>query len=236
MRAIIDRSLSNGGGWLEADDAASLFDAARLPIAATRAAASIDEAVATSEEIGYPVVLKASGKEILHKSDVGGVKLSLGDADAVRDAYTDFQTRLGDSMTEVIVQKMIGEAPEVMIGVVRDPTFGHLVVYGAGGVLVELLADVAFRILPITEVDAEDMMEEVKTTQLLRGYRGAPPADEASVRQLLLRLSALVEECPEIEELDVNPLKVLPDGAIAVDMRVRVTPLEAQTASRRITY
>jgi acetyl coenzyme A synthetase (ADP forming)-like protein len=235
-RAIVDRALGEGGGWLTSDDCAALLRAAHIPIAETREASSLEAAVETAREIGYPVVLKAAGSEILHKSDVGGVKLDLTDDDEVREAFQEMQARLGEKMTAVVVQKMITEGPEVMLGVIRDATFGHLAVYGAGGTLVELLNDVVFRILPITEVDAEDMLEDVNATRLLRGYRGAPPADEAAVRQLLLRLSLLVEICPEIEELDINPVKVLQNGAVAVDMRIRVVPRAPEEATRRITY
>jgi len=236
VRAIVATALSTGGGWLSADDAAAMLRGAGIPLAETREASSIEDAVTTAAKIGYPVVLKAAGKDILHKSDVGGVKLNLADESEVRDAWLDMKSRLGESMSGGVVQKMITDGPEVMLGVVRDPTFGHLAVYGAGGTLVELLNDVAFRILPITEVDTEDMMEEVNATQLLRGYRGSQPSDEGAVRKLLLRLSALVEACPEIEELDINPVKVMTDGAIAVDTRIRVVPRPPEAATRRITY
>lgn len=235
-RAIVDRSIRDEGAWLTPDDAAAMLRAAGIPFAETHEATSLDEALSVANAVGYPVVLKATGKDILHKSDVGGVKLNLGDDDEVREAWDDMKTRLGDGMSAVVVQKMITEGPEVMLGVVRDPTFGHLAVYGAGGTLVELLADVAFRILPITEVDTEDMMEEVNATQLLRGYRGSSSADESAVRDMLLRLSTLVEACPEIEELDINPVKVMKTGAIAVDVRIRVVPRAPLEATRRITY
>jgi acetyl coenzyme A synthetase (ADP forming)-like protein len=235
-RAIIDRALGDTAIWLEPDDCASLLRSAGIPLAETREAESLADAQSIAAEIGYPVVLKATGKDILHKSDVGGVKLNLEDESEVSEAFDDMKSRLGDSMTGVVVQKMITEGPEVMLGVVHDPTFGHLAVYGAGGTLVELLNDVAFRILPLSEVDTEDMMEEVNATQLLRGYRGSSACDESSVRQLLLRLSNLVEACPEIDELDINPVKVMRSGAVAVDVRIRVVPRPPAEATRRITY
>ncbi|MCM2317446.1 MAG: acetate--CoA ligase family protein, partial [Thermoanaerobaculia bacterium] len=167
---------------------------------------------------------------------VGGVKLNLGDAAAVRSAAEEFVSKFGDGLSGIVVQKMITSGPEVMIGAVRDPTFGHLIMYGAGGTLVELLNDVAFRIHPVTDVDAADMLEEVRSTKLLHGYRGSSPADIAAVEDAILRLSTLVEICPEIEELDVNPLKVLDKGAMAVDFRVRVEKVQPRKATRRISY
>jgi acetate---CoA ligase (ADP-forming) len=235
-RAIVDRAVGAGQSWLSPDDCAALLRAAGIPFAATREASSLDQALSIAREVGYPVVLKASGPSILHKSDVGGVKLDLGDDEELRDAWDEMKSRLGDTMTGAVVQKMITEGPEVMLGIVRDPTFGHLAVYGAGGTLVELLNDVAFSILPLSEVDTEDMMQEVNATRLLRGYRGSPPGDEAAVRQMLLRLSHLGDVCDEIEELDLNPVKVMKEGAIAVDVRIRVAPTPLALATRRITY
>lgn len=236
LRSIVDSALERGGGWLEPAEADAMLRAVGLSVAATRVARDADDAVRIAGEIGFPVVLKASGPNILHKSDVGGVKLNLGDAAAVRAAADDFASKFGTDLAGIVVQTMITSGPEVMLGAVREPTFGHLLMYGAGGTLVELLNDVAFRIHPVTDVDVADMLEEVKSTRLLRGFRGSPPADEAAVRQALLRISTLIELCPEIEELDVNPLKVLETGAIAVDFRVRVEKPQPRKASRRISY
>ncbi|MBI2212910.1 MAG: GNAT family N-acetyltransferase [Acidobacteria bacterium] len=236
LRAIVDRSLEGGGGWLEPADADALLRAVGLPLVQTRVAHDASEAVEIADGIGYPVVLKASGPSILHKSDVGGVKLNLADAGAVRSAAEELESKFGEALSGIVVQAMITAGPEVMIGAVHDPTFGHLLSYGAGGTLVELLKDVAFRIHPVTDVDVADMLDEVKTTRLLRGYRGSAPADASAVEDALLRVSALIETCPEIAELDVNPLKVLEKGAVAVDFRVRVEKPQPRKATRRIAY
>ncbi len=236
LRGIVEAALGRDGGWLEPAEAESLLRAAGLTPVDTRVAKDAEQAIQIAREIGYPVVLKAAGPAILHKSDVGGVKLNLGDPWAVRAAAEGFIAKFGDGLSGIVVQKMVTSGTEVMIGAVRDPTFGHLLMYGAGGTLVELLKDVAFRIHPVTDVDAADMLEEVRSTKLLHGYRGSAPADIAAVEDALLRLSTLIEICPEIEELDVNPLKVLEKGAIAVDFRVRVEKAQPRKATRRISY
>ena len=131
---------------------------------------------------------------------------------------------------------MVPGGTEVIVGVTQDSTFGPLIVYGSGGTLVELLADVAFRLCPLTDVDVSRMLDEVKGTALLRGYRGAPRGDENAVKDLLLRISAMVEKCPDIREMDLNPVKVLPEGVRVVDVRVRVGRRPAALPSRRIAY
>jgi acyl-CoA synthetase (NDP forming) len=186
--------------------------------------------------MGFPVVVKALGPTLLHKTDAGAVKLNLQDEREVREAYLELQSRLGDAMTSALVQQMIPGGVEVMLGATQDPTFGHVVAFGAGGTLVEVLSDVAFRIHPLSDVDAEDMVGEVRTARLLRGVRGAKAADIASLHEELMRLSALIEICPEIRELDINPLKVLEQGTIAVDARVKVEAIVPGPPSRRVTY
>jgi len=146
------------------------------------------------------------------------------------------ESRLGDAMTGGLVQQMVPGGVEVMLGATQDPTFGHVVAFGAGGTLVEVLSDVAFRIHPLSDVDAEDMVAEVRTARLLRGVRGAKPADVATLHDILMRLSALIEICPEIRELDINPLKVLEQGAIVVDARVRLEAIVPGPPSRRVAY
>jgi acyl-CoA synthetase (NDP forming) len=197
---------------------------------------TVDDAKRVAAETGFPVVLKACGPTILHKTEVGGVALGLADEASVGKAFSEMAARLKDQMTGALVQKMIPGGVEVVVGATLDPTFGPLVLYGSGGVLVELLNDVTFRIHPLTDVDASEMLNEVKGTALLRGYRGAPAADEASVRDIILRVSALLDICPEIHEMDANPIKVLERGAIVVDARVRVDRLPERVSTRRIAY
>src|SRR4030095_15945195 len=151
----------------------------------------------------------AVGPAILHKTEVGGVRLGLADESAVGAACRDLKDRLGAGVTHFLLQPMVPGGVEVIAGVTHDPTFGPLVLYGSGGTLVELLADVAFKLQPLTDVAADAMLDEGRGTALLRGYRGAPSMDEAALKDLLLRLSALAEACPELREIDLNPVKVL---------------------------
>jgi len=235
-RAIIDSALERGGGWLSPLEVKRLLNAVGIPVARTRCVQSATEASEVAAEIGFPVALKAIGPRIIHKTEVGGIRLNLEDETAVRSAYEEMDKRLGETFAGAIVQEMVPGGVEVFVGATLDPTFGPLIVYGSGGILVEMMNDASFRIHPITEIDVEDMMDEVRGTALLRGYRGAPLADEAALREVILRLSALVEICPEIYEMDANPVKVLASGAKVVDARVRVDRLPDPAPTRRIAY
>ena len=233
-RSLVETALGRGGGWLDPMECNRFLRAFGIPAAALRLAADPSEAVAAAEAVGFPVVLKAVGPAILHKTEVGGVRLGLENAAAVRAAAEQMASLEG--LTHFLVQPMVTGGVEVIVGVVRDPTFGPLLVYGSGGTLVELLSDAAFRLHPLTNVDAAAMLEEVRGTALLRGYRGAPKADEGSLRELLLRVSALVEVCPEVREMDLNPVKVLARGTQVLDARIRVERRVAPRRSRRISY
>jgi acetyl coenzyme A synthetase (ADP forming)-like protein len=235
-RAVIDNAIARGGGWLSPTEIGKLLDSAGISYARTLFVESADEAARKAGEIGFPLVLKAAGPAILHKTEVGGVRLGLNDEDAVRGAYIEMSSRLGSDMTGAILQEMISDGVEVVVGATLDPTFGPLVAYGSGGILVELLKDVAFRINPLSDDDVRQMLNEVRGTALLRGYRGAPVADEHALSQILLRVSVLLELCPEIHEMDANPVKVLEKGAIVLDARVRVARLADPPISRRIAY
>jgi acyl-CoA synthetase (NDP forming) len=221
IRSVIDAALARGGGWLDAAECQRILTSAGIPVAAGRTAHSAEEARKAAAEVGYPVALKAVGPSIIHKTEVGGVRLDLPHAAALTTAFEEMSQRLGDAMTAAWVQAMAPPAVEVVAGATADPLFGSLIMYGSGGALVELLADVAFRLHPITDVDAREMLGGVKGTALLRGFRGAPPADEAAVSEVLLRLSALLEQAPEIREIDLNPIRVLARGAVVVDARIR---------------
>ncbi len=236
IRAIVDRKIAAGGGWLDALDVHGLLLAASIPSAMIEPVTNVYDAVHAAMRMGFPVVVKAQGPTLLHKSESGAVKLSLQDEREVREAYLELQSRLADQMTGAIVQQMIPGGVEVMAGATEDPTFGHVLVFGAGGTLVELLSDVAFRIHPLTDIDAEDIMGEVKLARLLKGFRGSKPADTGAIKDILLRLSALVDICPEIRELDINPLEALEQGAVVVDARVRVEVSKPAPPSRRIAY
>jgi acetyl coenzyme A synthetase (ADP forming)-like protein len=236
LRTVIARKLATGGGWLESLDVHALLLAAGVPVAMMEYATSVYDAVAAAMRIGFPVALKAQGPALLHKTEAGALRLSLQDEREVREAYNELRERLGESMNGAMVQQMVRGGVELMIGSTSDPTFGQVVAYGAGGTLVELLADVSFRIHPLTDLDVDDMVSEVRCSQLLRGYRGAKPADVAALREIVLRVSSLLTICPEIAELDINPVKVLEKGAVVVDARVRVERMVPGPASRRIAY
>ena len=236
IRSVVDRKLADGGGWLSSADIQSLLVAAGIPTAKLAEVTNVYDAVGEAMRTGFPVALKAQGSTLLHKSEAGAVKLGLQDEREVREAYLELQSRLGDRMESAIVQQMIPGGVEVMIGATADPTFGHVMVYGAGGTLVELLADVSTRISPLTDNDADDMIQEVRSSKLLRGFRGSPAVDRNAVRDMLLRTSALLVLCPEIRELDINPVKVLERGAAAVDARVRIEQPPAVVPTRRIAY
>jgi hypothetical protein len=196
----------------------------------------VDQAVRAAGVIGYPVALKAVGPRLLHKTEMGGVRLNLSDERSLRAACEEMRARLGDELSGMIVQEMVGDGVEVVVGAALDPTFGPLVGYGSGGILVEMLNDVAFRINPLTDLDVEDMLNEVKGTALLRGWRGMPAANEAALKELILRVSVVLEICPQIHEMDANPVKVSVQGAKLVDARVRVARLPDPPPTRRIAY
>jgi acetyl coenzyme A synthetase (ADP forming)-like protein len=234
-RAIVDRALAHGGGWLVPNDVHALLEAYGIASAAPVAAANEGEAVAAARRIGYPVAMKVVGPAIVHKTEVGGVLLGLTNDDAVGAGYGSLAARLGSEMTGVILQRMVPNGVEVIVGATEDPSFGPVIACGTGGTLVELFKDVVFRLHPLTDIDAADMINEMRGAPLLRGYRGAAVVDEGALRDVLLRVSALVDACPEIQELDINPLRVLPNGVCALDARIRVAlPMPAHT--RRITY
>ena len=191
----------------------------------TRLAATKEAAVELSEEFGYPVVLKVSSVDITHKSDAGGVKVNLKNKDEVENAFDEIirscKTAVPAAKIEgVSVQPMGKPGIEVIIGVIKDPSFGPTIMFGLGGVFVEVLKDVAFRIIPIEESDASDMINEIKGKKLLEGYRGQEPADVASLQQMLLKLSDFVNETPEVQEIDMNPVFAYKDGAVVVDARI----------------
>jgi acetyl coenzyme A synthetase (ADP forming)-like protein len=238
-RGIIDRALAANtageSGWLSATDVHAVLRAFGIAAAMPMSAATEDEAVAAARCIASPVAMKAVGPTIVHKTDVGGIALGLTGDEAVRRAFCDMQQRLGSAMSGVIIQRMVPGGVEALVGATFDPSFGPVIACGTGGTLVELFADVVVRLHPLTDVDATEMVNEMRGAPLLRGYRGAPVADEAALRDVLLRISALIDACPGIQELDINPLKVLPTGACAIDARIRLGRV-SHPSTRRVTY
>jgi acyl-CoA synthetase (NDP forming) len=175
------------------------------------------------------VAVKLASRTVVHKSDVGGVRLGLADADAVRRAFDGIRGRLEadgrlDAMDGVVVQPMASGGVEVLAGVTQDPVFGPLVAFGLGGVYVEVLADVCFRVAPLTDRDAAEMVRGIRGLPLLQGYRGHPTADLAALGEVLLRVSRLAEEVPAVGEIDLNPIFALPEGCAIADARVHVRP------------
>jgi acetyl coenzyme A synthetase (ADP forming)-like protein len=232
-RATADRLIgaarSAGRARLAEDEALELLAAYGIPIARGQLAASADAAVSLAGRMGYPVVLKIVAPAIIHKTEVGGVRVNLGDAAEVRRAYDQILAGARTAhpeaaITGVMVQPMLQSGRELIVGMTRDPVFGPLVMFGLGGILVEVLRDVSFRIAPFGREEARRMMGEIRGARLLDAVRGMPPADRAALEDVLLRVARLVTDCPEIAELDVNPLMATPSGAVAVDARVMLQP------------
>lgn len=191
----------------------------------TRLARTKKEAIAISRELGFPVVLKIASPDIIHKSDSGGVKLSLNNAAQAGRAYTEIISSIRQNFPEarvqgVSVQKMARPGIEVIIGMSQDIQFGPVLMFGLGGILVEVLKDVSFRLVPVTGKDARAMIEEIKGYPVLKGYRGYEPADISVLEALIVKVSRFVERNPDIKELDINPLFAYRDSAVAVDARI----------------
>ena len=229
-RAICAAALaSRGASWLTGEEVRAVLTTMRLPLPPEGIAKTADEAAALARGFGFPVAVKLSSHSIVHKSDVGGVRLNVEDEDSVRRAFDEIRARMAeagklDEMDGALVQPMIRSGIELMMGVAADPLFGPLIAFGLGGVYVEILRDVRFRITPLTDRDAAEMVREIRGYRLLEGYRGHPAADIAAIEQVLLRVSRLVEEVPGIVELDLNPIFALPpgQGCVIADARIRV--------------
>jgi acetate---CoA ligase (ADP-forming) len=236
--AVISQQLASGAEWLSPVRVAELLECYGLPLAQTRVARDIDEAVQFAAELARPVALKAVATGLLHKSDAGGVVLDLDGPDAVRAGAVQIEAAVkhaGHELEGLVVQPMAPTGVELIVGVVNDHSFGPVVACGAGGTTAELIKDVAVRITPVTDLDAKEMLRTLQTFPLLVGYRGSQACDIAAIEDVLLRVGAMVDAHPEIVELDCNPLICSPDGAVIVDARVRVetAPPPAPIASLR---
>ncbi|HIE17422.1 MAG TPA: acetyl-CoA synthetase [Dehalococcoidia bacterium] len=206
-----------------------LLKSAGIPVVEAKLARTKKEAVLLSKEMGFPVVLKIVSPEVTHKSDSGGVKLGLNNATQVAKAYSEIITAIrqnhpGADIRGVSVQKLARPGVEVIIGMTKDVQFGPVLMFGLGGILVEVLKDVSFRIVPLNKRDAREMIREIKGYPVLEGYRGQEPANIPFLEDLLLKVSDFVERTPEIKELDLNPIFAYNDGAVAVDARVILEP------------
>ncbi|HIC94560.1 MAG TPA: CoA-binding protein [Anaerolineae bacterium] len=227
VREVFAQVRAEGRVTIGDAEARAILQAYGIPIPRSKLARTPEEAVEIAEEIGYPVVMKVASPDILHKTDIGGVKLNITSAADVRDAFDLLVYRATRFMPDAdiwgcLVQEMVRGAKEVIVGMNRDPQFGPLVMFGLGGIYVEALRDVSFRIAPLSRREAEEMICEIRSYELLRGVRGERPVDIAAIVDCLLRVSQLATDFPEIVELDVNPLMVKEagGGAVAVDMRL----------------
>jgi acyl-CoA synthetase (NDP forming) len=230
IRGLVEAALSSvpeEGGWLDPDTVDLILQKAGLRVPRSKFVAVEEEAVTAAEELDAPVVVKVISESALHKSDVGGVVLGVEGEDEVRRAFRQV-TGAVDEAEGVLVQEYIPGGHEVLIGMTQDPNFGPLVVFGLGGIYVELLQDVAFRIHPLTDVDAGEMMRETKGFRLLEGYRNQPMGDVAALEEMLLRVSGLITAVPEMMEMDLNPVKVLEpgQGVVVVDARMKIRRVE----------
>ncbi len=225
QRKIIDRARREDRSVLTEIEAKELLKQAGISVVDTKLATSEEEAISISKQFGFPIVLKIASPDVVHKSDAGGVKLGLKTSRQVGKAYNDIMASIKQKYPEaklqgVSVQKMARPGVEVIIGMSKDPQFGPVLMFGIGGVLVEILKDVSFRIVPLTKRDAREMIREIKGYPLLEGYRGTEPVDVTNLEEIILRVSSFVEQTPEVKELDLNPIFAYKDGAVAVDARV----------------
>ncbi len=216
------------GSWLAPAAAAALLDCFGIPVVVHREVSDVDQARVAARELGFPVALKATAPDLVHKSDVGGVVLDLHDEESVARAFDAMSRSLGAVMTGAVVQRMVGAGVEVIVGITHDPSFGALVLFGLGGVTAELLADRALHLVPVTDADAHDLVRSLRGSQLLLGYRGQPAVDLAALENLILRVGALADEIQEIAEMDLNPVVASAEGVLAIDVKIRVAPARAQ--------
>jgi len=196
-----------------------------IPVPEFRLARSVEEAVRHAEEIGYPVVIKVVSPQVIHKTDVGGVVLNVSNAEQVREAYNrvvenTLRKLPSAEIVGVLVEEQARAGVEVIVGAFKDEQFGQTVMFGLGGVFVEALDDVSFRVAPVSESDAEEMVREIRGYRILEGYRGRPPADLEAIKSIVVNVSRMVMELQEIREVDLNPIYVYDRGAVAVDVRV----------------
>jgi len=223
--AIISSALARGAGWLSTADAISLLRCYGLPLVATRVAADADEAVAAAEQLGLPVALKCSAHGLVRKSKIGGVKLGLDNVPAIQLAASELEAavaRSGNDLDGLIVQRMASGAVELIVGMVNDHNFGPVLAIGPGGTSADLVKDIAVRITPVTDLDAQEMLRSPWSLALLAGHDDESSCDVEAIEDLVLRLSAMVETHPEIVELDLNPVIAGPSGAQIVDARMRI--------------
>jgi len=222
---IIEKAKKEGRILLTEIEAKELLKKAGINVVDTRLAKTKSEAVALARELGFPVVLKIASADVIHKTDAGGVKLGLKTAAQVEKAFDAIMKSVNKVVPNakidgVSVQTQAKQGVEVIIGMSKDAQFGPVLMFGLGGVLVETLKDVSFRIVPLVKRDAKEMIHEIKGFPLLQGYRGSEPVDVENLEAMVMKVSGFIEKTPEVKELDLNPIFAYKDGAIAVDARV----------------
>jgi acetate---CoA ligase (ADP-forming) len=210
-------------GWVTGESAMSVLEAYGIPVARTVTVKSADEAESAAPDIGFPLALKATGPGLVHKSDLGGVHLALDSVRSVRSTYEEMAARLGDAMDGAVLQPMVPAGVETIVGLISDPAFGPLVLFGMGGTAVELLGDYSTCRVPLTNVDAREMICSLKSAPLLTGYRGSTPVDIDALIDIVLRCGRLAEDIPELIEADFNPVIATPRGVVVIDARLRVS-------------
>jgi acetate---CoA ligase (ADP-forming) subunit beta len=225
LTEVIDKARNDGRTVLTEIESKQVLHEAGIPVALAILANDAKEAAQAAEKTGFPVVLKIVSPDVTHKSDVGGVRLGLESSADVEKAFDEIVAAVKKAQPDariegVAVQKMAAPGTEVIVGMSKDPQFGPVMMFGLGGILVEVLKDVAFRIVPLEPKDAREMVREIKGFPVLEGVRGRKPADTDALEKLILRVSEFVEAHPEIEELDLNPVFAYPDGVLAVDARI----------------
>ena len=229
---VVHQARTEGRLILTEEESKAILGANGVPVTETRVAASADEAASIAEAIGFPAVLKVSSTEITHKSDVGGVRLNLASSAEVRGAFEDIASAVarnspGASVQGVSVQPMApAGGVEVIVGMTRDQQFGPVIMFGLGGIAVEVLQDVAFRITPLTARDAREIVREIKGFKMLTGFRNLLPVDLGALEDLILKVSGFADRTPELAEMDLNPVMAYNDRAVAVDARIVLTPPE----------
>lgn len=222
---IFEKARSEGRNFLFEHEAKTLCSLYGLPVTKFTVSKTQSQAVEAAKKIGFPIVLKIVSPQVLHKSDAGGVIIDIKDEEGIREGYErilrNVKAKVPDAQIEgIFVQEMAPRSTEIIVGSTKDPTFGQTIMFGLGGIFVEILKDVSFRLAPITKSDAEEMIREIKSYKILEGARGMPRADQSTIVDILLRTSAMLTECPEIKELDLNPVLVYEKGAKIVDARV----------------
>jgi acyl-CoA synthetase (NDP forming) len=223
--SIFEQVKKEGRSILTEFESKKILKQAGISVVKTRLAKTQKEAVSLSQKMGFPIALKIVSPDVIHKSDSGGVKLSLNNVSDVKKAYDEILKKVKKQYPDAVihgvsVQKMVRPGTEVIVGSSKDPQFGPVIMFGLGGIFVELLKDISFRIIPLERRDALEMIKEIKGYPLLEGYRGREPANILALVEIILKISKLIDENPHIKELELNPIFVYRDKAVGVDARI----------------